>query len=212
MTAIRYLKDILKARLHAKKIVIGYDQCFGRGRKGNYRFLQMFQERYGYEVERISAVQDGGEIISTSRIRSLLHTGQIDRVNGLLGHPYFVTGTVIRGRARGRKIGFPTINLAIAKSKALPAVGVYAGVALWGGQKFTAMINIGKNPTFARQQLVVEAHLLGFEGSLYGEVFRLYVLERLRDERRFDGVDELQEQLARDREQTVSLDLIHKIP
>ncbi|MCB1173877.1 MAG: bifunctional riboflavin kinase/FAD synthetase [Leptospiraceae bacterium] len=202
MTAMRYLKSILLEKLKGRQIVIGYDQCFGRGRKGNFAFLQMFQKRYHYAVHRIDAVTMEDEIISSSQLRQLVQSGQIDAANQRLGFCFFVSGTVVRGKSRGHQLGFPTANLATPESKCIPGRGVYAAIARFGSQTWRAMVNIGHNPTFGHQQLIIEAHLLGFEGDIYGETLRLYFVKRLRDEQRFDSPNDLVQQLEKDKQET----------
>ncbi|MCB1321709.1 MAG: riboflavin biosynthesis protein RibF, partial [Leptospiraceae bacterium] len=169
MTALRYLKDILLSKLHASHIIIGYDQRFGRGRKGDFHFLKTMSRRYDYRVERIAAVRYRGEVVSSSRIRALIREGEMHRANRLLGHDFFVTGIVVRGDRRGRDLGFPTANLLWPESKILPGRGVYTAIAEWNGRRYRAMVNIGTNPTFEESVgYKVEAHLLDFEGDLYG--------------------------------------------
>ncbi|MBX7059332.1 MAG: bifunctional riboflavin kinase/FAD synthetase [Leptospirales bacterium] len=207
MTALRYLKEILLGRLRAKRIIIGYDQRFGRGRKGDYQLLKRFSRRYPFVVERVKAVRYRGQIVSTSRIRALLGEGNVEAAARLLGHPYFASGMVVRGQQRGRELGFPTANLDLPETKALPAHGVYACLAEWGGQRFRAMVNVGLKPTFADSRLSVEAHLLDFQGDLYGQDIRLHFHRRLREERRFESPQALASQLHMDRQQTLLLRL-----
>lgn len=207
MTALRYLKDILLGKLKAKHIIIGYDQCFGRGRKGNYKFLKQMSRRYEYKVDRLKAVRYKRKIISSSYIRILLEKGDIRTTNRLLGHSYFACGTVIRGFQRGAELGYPTANLEFSEHKLLPAQGTYACLAEYGAELYRAMVNIGVNPTFGQDTLSVEAHILDFDKTIYGEQVRLYFKERLRDEIKFDSVDELKAQLARDHAGTAKLKL-----
>ncbi|MCB1168946.1 MAG: bifunctional riboflavin kinase/FAD synthetase [Leptospiraceae bacterium] len=202
MTALRYLREILLGKLRARNIVIGYDQCFGRGRKGNYEFLKLMSKKYDFEVDRIEAVKSKGEIISTSRIRREIQAGNVAEANRLLGHDYFLTGTVVRGFQRGESIGYPTANLDVAETKLIPGEGVYGAVCEWGGQHYRAMVNIGKNPTFQNEQMTIEANILDFKGDLYGETLRLYFLHRLREELAFASVNELVDQLGRDEKAT----------
>ena len=207
MTALRFLKEILLKKLLARHIVIGYDQCFGRGRKGDYKFLKSMGVRYSYTVERIGAVRWFGRTISTTLIRNLLSEGRVERANRLLGHEFFVTAMVVRGSSRGKELGFPTANLEVPLSKLLPAEGVYAACVDWAGRRFRAMVNIGRAPTFQRRDLTVEAHLLGFEGDLYGRQLRLVFLHRIRDEMQFESVEALKRQLEVDRKRVAGIPL-----
>jgi len=198
MTALRYLKEILLGRLKAGRIIIGYDQCFGRGRKGDYKFLRQMSRRYSFKVEQIGVIRMGGEVISTSRIRSCLALGQVEKANRMLGHDFFVTGTVVRGFQRGRTIGFPTANLETPETKVIPCEGVYTARVERGAQQYRAMVNIGKKPTFGQNVLTMEAHLLDFSENLYGEQIKVNFLKRIRDEKRFGSVEELRNQLLKD--------------
>ncbi len=207
MTALRYLKEILIGKLRASHIIIGYDQCFGRGRKGNFDFLKKMSHRYDYKVERIGAVKNRGKLVSSSLIRGLLNEGDIKTANRLFDHEFFLTGTVVRGFQRGADLGFPTANLEVPETKLVPADGVYTAIAEWGARRFRAMVNIGSKPTFGRENRTIEAHLLDFNENLYGEQLRLYFKARLRDEQKFDGPEALVEQLKKDREKAAKLKL-----
>jgi riboflavin kinase/FMN adenylyltransferase len=207
MTALRYLREIILGKLRADRIIIGYDQCFGRGRKGDYDFLKLMSRKYDYAVERIKAVKRKGDIISTSRIKYLLQKGAIEQANDLLGYEFFLTGMVVRGFQRGKTLGFPTANLEFPETKAIPAEGVYTAVAEWGGRKFRAMVNIGSNPTFQAENQTVEAHLLDFDTEIYGEQIRLFFYHRIRDVMPFDGPESLKAQLERDRKVAAKLKL-----
>ena len=209
MTAIRYLKEILLDKLRAAHIIIGYDQHFGRGRKGNYTFLKKMAPRYDFQVKQIQARRHRCEIISSSNIRKRIAAGQIERANGLLGYPFFMQAKVKRGEQRGRKLGFPTANLQVPSAKAVPAEGVYAGFANWKGKSFRAMISIGKKPSFKALGLEergneIEVHLLDFDEKerLYGQEITLFFRKRLRGQIRFNSAQELIEQLKRDKKTT----------
>lgn len=207
MTALRYLREILLGHLRAKCIVIGYDQKFGRGRKGNYALLKKMSHRYDYKVERVSAVKMKGAIVSSSRIRSLLAAGDVQMASRLLGQSFFLTGTVLKGHQRGKTLGFPTANLGISDSKIIPKEGVYSCIAEHDGIRYRAMVNVGRNPTFQQTDLSIEAHILGFDKDIYGELLQLSFVERLRDEKKFSGVDELIAQLHVDLKHTQKLRL-----
>lgn len=205
MSAEDYLRRILVEGLRASCIVIGYDQCFGKDRQGDFAFLQRLQQKYGYTVERIDQVLYDGEVVSSSRVRRVIRSGDVLQARLLLTRPFYVTGTVVRGFQRGRTIGFPTANLDVPPAKVLPLNGVYLGWCERGGRFYRAMINIGYNPTFHNQLLSVEAHLLDFDEEIYGESIRLHFADRLREERKFDGIDALKEQLKQDREAAARL-------
>lgn len=204
MTALRYLKEILLGRLRAKHIVIGYDQCFGRGRKGDYGFLKLMSRKYDFAVDRVKAVRGFGPVISSSQIRASIAAGESEKAARLLGHPYFITGIVVRGFQRGRLIGFPTANLEVPRSKVIPREGVYTARVMRDGKTYRAMVNIGRNPTFDGKQRSIEAHILDFDEDLYGQELRVHFHKRIRDEMRFSSVEELRLRLLRDRQITAS--------
>lgn len=208
MTALKYLKDILLGKLKAKNIIIGYDQCFGKGRKGDYEFLKLMSKKYDYTVDRIKPVKYKRNIISSSRIRNEIREGNLQLANEMLGHNFFVTGTVVRGFQRGKRIGYPTANLETPSSKVLPGEGVYTAIADHGGKLYRSMVNIGKNPTFQNERLTIEAHLLDFDSDLYGKGLRLHFDSKIRDEMRFDGPEELTAQLDKDRAITEKMKLL----
>ncbi len=207
MTALRYLREVILGKLKAKRIIIGYDQTFGRGRKGDFAFLKLMSRKYDYSVERIRAIRYRNRVVSSSLIRTFLREGNVKGAGRFLGFDYFVTGTVVRGNRRGTVMGFPTANLEVKESKILPAEGVYGGYVLLGRRVIRAMVNVGRNPTFAQGYLTVEAHLLDFNENLYGEQIRLYFRERIRDEIRFSSVEELVRRLELDKKRVLRLKL-----
>lgn len=208
MSAHDYLKNILLDKLHAGHIIIGYDQSFGRGRRGNYDFLKRMSKRYNFRVDRIGAVRWGRKPVSSTTIRNLIRSGEIRAANRLLGHDFFLTGTVVRGFQRGASLGFPTANLEVTETKIIPAEGVYAAIAERGARKFRAMVNIGRNPTFGQEKCTIEAHLLNFNEQIYGEQIRLYFKKYLRAEKKFKNVEELIARLEKDRKKTMKIKLV----
>lgn len=205
-SAAWFLEEILVRRLRAGLIILGYDHHFGRGREGNYSFLKGQQDRFHYQVQKVGKVQWRGRKVSSTAIRRHLSEGRVDRAASLLGYSYFMEGQVIRGYQRGNKLGFPTANILASENKLLPAIGVYSGAAVVGNQKYTAMINIGRNPTFENTGAVhVEAHLLDFVEDIYGTRVRLYFHKRLRAEKKFNGPEELTRQLRNDRKKVRAL-------
>ncbi len=207
MSASEYLREILVNKLNARHIIIGYDQTFGKKRKGDYSFLKRMSEVYGYSVERISEIRFRGQTISSSLIRQQIRQGDVAHAGTLLGHPFFITGTVVRGNRRGRVINFPTANLDPPDTKILPAEGVYGGFVRIGNRRYHCMVNIGKNPTFQQGYLTVEGHIIDFSGDIYGESLRIYLLKRIRNEIKFQGLNELQKQLELDRLETLKIHL-----
>ncbi len=195
--------DQLLAHLKLRELWVGQDFALGYKREGNVAFLQEQGAQKGFVLEAIDLVgNDGsGAVISSSTIRAALEAGDVDRAARWLGRPYAVEGTVIHGDGRGRTIGFATANLDIWDEQMLPANGVYAGWARVGDEVLMAVANVGRRPTFEGQIVRLEAHLLDFDRSIYGERLELAFVERLRDEQRFDGIDALVAQIHRDAEQ-----------
>ena len=173
-------------------LLMGPDHAFGRGREGTPQRVAEIAEELGFEIEVLPDALEGtsGAVSSTS-IRRALADGEMELVGRLLGRPYAIRGPVVRGNERGRTIGFPTANIAVTPDRALPAFGVYVTRATAGGRTYASATNIGVNPTFNDPRPSIETYLLDFEGDLYGRELRVEVLHRLRDEAKFDGVEQL---------------------
>jgi riboflavin kinase/FMN adenylyltransferase len=208
MPAEVFLRQILCAGIGVHTIVLGADAHFGRGREGNLALLEKFRPELGFElvgVDLASAEGAPGVVISSTEIREAILEGALDRAAGMLGRSVSLLGRVVRGEARGRTIGFPTANLELHQ-EICPPRGVYAGQVEVDGELYKTMQNIGVRPTFTEsgapegEREILEVHLIGFEGNLYGRVLDVQFFRRLRDERRFESVDELKAQLALDRE------------
>lgn len=196
----------LRQHLDLRLLVEGADFALGKGRAGTPALLAEIGERLGYQVETINRLQLDGEEISSAVIRRHLEAGNVARAGQLLGRPPAASGPVVEGAKRGRQLGVPTANLAVPEELLLPANGVYAAVATSPelSRAYPAMANIGTRPTFDNGARTVEAHLLDFDGDLYGTLLTLHFIDRLRDEQRFNGVEALVAQLARDRRATAA--------
>jgi riboflavin kinase/FMN adenylyltransferase len=194
----------LKDRLGLSRLLIGYDFALGKGREGNAGRLSELGRELGYSVSVVEAVSDESGVISSTEIRKLVSLGNVAAAANLLGRPYALSGPVIHGDGRGRRINIPTANLHYPESKLLPANGIYACRARLGADLFAAAANIGFNPTFTpdKRTVNVEAHILDFDRDLYGEQVTLEFIARLRDELKFDSVDALLKQIHADIEQT----------
>ena len=198
-----FVADVLVGRMNAKLVVVGSNFHFGKGRAGSVETLREFGDEMGFEVIGLDlfAESDAVEPISSTAVRRALAGGDVQSANAMLGRNYEVRGEVIMGDQRGRTIGFPTANLAFEAGHAWPAKGVYAGwVTLPDGSRQQAAINIGLRPTFHQhaEQPLLEAHLIEFEGDLYGQTIRVEFVDFLRSEQRFAGIDEISEQLKKD--------------
>src|SRR5213593_4179306 len=192
-----FVKDVVLQRLHAREIVVGFNHTFGRGARGNAQLLEQLAPGLGFDVDVVPPRIVDGVPVSSSEIREALRLGDVERAGRYLGRPYAIAGTVEAGAGRGRTLGFPTANIRPDRAL-LIATGVYAGTIEAMGRRYGAVVNVGVRPTFGESQVVVEAHLLDFTGSLYDWSVRLAFLGRLREERKFSGVDALRRQIAED--------------
>jgi riboflavin kinase / FMN adenylyltransferase len=199
MPAEEFARFVLREALSAARVVVGPDFRFGRGRAGDVAALTGFGAALGFEVKSLAPLLADGAPISSSRIRDLLAGGDVAKARDLLGRPFYVDGVVVRGDGRGRKLGFPTANLTV-RNETLPRLGVYACRVRWEGgpSPWPAVANLGQRPTFGGGGLVLEAHLLDFEGDLYDRTGRVEFVERLRAERTFAGPGALLEQIRAD--------------
>jgi riboflavin kinase/FMN adenylyltransferase len=206
VTAYDFVSRLTRG-LGLRRLLIGYDFALGKGREGNATRLTEIGSELGYSVEVISALSDESGVISSTEIRKLIEVGNVAEAARLLGHPYSLHGPVIHGDGRGKTINLPTANIAYSHEKMIPAKGIYACWAYLNDQKYQAAINIGTNPTFTpdKQTLNVEVHLLDFRREIYGEDVRLEFVARLRDELKFDSVEELLEQIWRDVAETKNI-------
>lgn len=197
LTAAEFFEQIVRNRLDARALVEGPNFYFGRGREGTIEVLRTMTDNAGMELEVVEPVVLDGELVSSSRVRSLIAAGDVDRARGMLTAPYRIRGMVSHGAGRGSKIGFPTANVE-AIDTLLPAPGVYAGIGTRGEATWPAAINIGPNPTFGEHALKVEAHLIGCHEPLYGQPLEVDFLSRIREVRTFPGVEALKQQLLQD--------------
>jgi riboflavin kinase/FMN adenylyltransferase len=193
---------VLVEEANMRVLVMGADFAFGRGREGTVQYLTNIGAALGFEVVPIELLAASDDRVSSTRVRQELAAGALGRVRELLGRPYSLRGPVLHGEERGRTIGFPTLNVGISADFTLPPNGVYITRCEIGGHSYASCTNIGTQPTFDGAQQRVETHLLDFEGDLYGEVAKVDLLKRVRDEVKFSGPDELIEQLRRDVEAT----------
>lgn len=190
---------LLVEEARMRLLVVGDDFRFGRGGEGNIEVLTEIGSELGFEVIAVPLLDDGSTPVSSTRVRDALQAGEMESVSELLGHPFLLRGPVLHGDERGRQIGFPTLNIGVSADRWLPPNGVYVTKAFVGDRVFNACTNIGVRPTFAGdQKLLVETHLLDFEGDLYGELVTIELVHRLRAERKFDGIDVLRAQIQSD--------------
>lgn len=205
MTAREFISEALCGKLSAVCVVVGTDFVFGRDRQGSLDFLRRVGGQYGFDVMEVHPVCFDGLVVSSTAIRELVAAGDIERADKLLGRPFALEGTVVTGTGRGRTLGFPTANLECARGQILPKSGVYAVSAILDGVGYPAAANIGARPTVCGEGVTVEVHIIGFAGDLYGKHMEVQFHHRLRDERRFDSMGALRDQIARDVAQVSSM-------
>ncbi|MDT4955126.1 MAG: riboflavin kinase / adenylyltransferase [Acidobacteriota bacterium] len=196
-----FLRDVVRDRLQAAEVYLGRGFAFGRNREGNIELLRRVSERLGFRAEEVPEVRLRGQRISSSKIRGLLAEGRVNLARRMLGRPYGVEGRVVRGAERGRTLGFPTANLH-PENRVIPRGGVYVTSTLIEGAWRRSITNIGTRPTFENYlaPASVETYVMNWTGDLYGDVVRVRFLHRLRNERKFASIDELKQQIERDRD------------
>ena len=204
LTPSQFIDQLLR-KIPAHGFVIGYDFAFGHKRRGNRDFLAGYGARHGFEVDVVQAHSRSGRIISSSAIRALLLEGKVGPARALLGRDYWITSFVEAGTQTGSRIGFPTANFAIPPNKLVPQNGIYAVWVDLKGKTYRAAMSIGYRPTFGDNRLTVEAFILDFKEDIYHETIRARFVRRIRDERKFPGVEPLVAQIEKDVARTRSI-------
>ena len=192
-----FVETVLIDWLKVSEVWAGANFLFGRDRAGTFTLLRTLGEDRGFRAQQIEPVRFKDFVISSTRIRHLLGEGRVDEAGSLLGHHYFIDGTVVPGDGRGRQLGFPTANLETA-NELVPPRGIYTTIATVGGVHHPSVTSIGIRPTFGEGPLTIETHLLDGPADLYGASLRLSFVSRLRDERRFDDVEALKAAMSAD--------------
>jgi riboflavin kinase/FMN adenylyltransferase len=200
-SAEAFIKRVTSAG-DVQRIVVGPDFQFGHGREGAVPALRELGETYGFAVTVVEPIALGGAVVSSTRIRQALREGDLLTAQALLGRPYCVSGTIVKGEQRGRALGFPTINVAPPPDKLLPHDGIYATWVTLGGMRYRAASSLGIRPTFGGGPRKLESFILDFNEDVYGKEAKVDFVERLRDEIKFDSAELLAMQIARDVEQT----------
>lgn len=194
LTSREFIERYLVGKLGVRGVVVGYDYAFGRGRRAGVDELRRLGRLYGFAVIIVPPVKRGHHLAKSGKIRELVANGEFNQAIKLLGHPYRITGKVIRGKGVGKELGFPTANLKVDRRKLVPAEGVYFGHV--GRRK--CLVNIGSRPTFGGGAKQVEVHLLGFRGNLRGKTLAVDLLRRFRAEKQFADVNDLIGQIKKD--------------
>ena len=199
LTALEYVRDILVNSLKAKKIIIGYDHRFGRNRNADIDDLKEFGRTYNFEVEEISAKEIDDVAVSSTKIRKALNEGDVETANSFLGYPFMISGEVVKGKAIGRTIKYPTANLKLKEAyKLVPKNGVYVVQSLIEGEKVYGISSIGTNPTVGGKEKTIETYFLNFNRDLYGKEITIEFLKYIRDEATFDSVEMLRQEIIKD--------------
>ena len=201
-----FIKDFVVEKTHPVKIITGYDHHFGKDRAGGFELLSKMGKELNFEVEKVDAEEANDVTISSTKIRKLLEAGKVKAANGFLGYEYSITGNVVKGKAIGRDIGFPTANIKVADEyKLIAAVGVYACRVQYMGRMYRGMSNIGFRPTIDHGDLTIEVNIFDFDQQLYGEEITIYFVDRMRDEHKFENLEALKNQLTRDKVHALKL-------
>ncbi|MEP1487958.1 MAG: bifunctional riboflavin kinase/FAD synthetase [Algibacter sp.] len=204
LSAEDFVKQILVDKLHAKKVIIGYDHRFGRNRKASIEDLKTFGETYNFEVEEISAQDIDAVAVSSTKIRKALKDGDVKKANAFLGYNFMLTGTVVKGKELGRQINFPTANIQIDEDyKLIPKQGSYIVSAIIDTILVYGMMNIGVNPTVNGDKESIEVHFFDFDKDIYNSKIQIDLIDRIRDEQKFESVEALKNQLTKDKNATL---------
>lgn len=200
MSFEQFVREILVKGIGTRHLVVGYDHQFGRNREGNFAHLQALGQVYNFQVEQLKPITLNEAPISSTRIRQALLAGDINRANQLLGYEYHMYGRVVYGNQIGKSIGFPTANIDLRdKNKLVPGNGVYAVRIDWNGELFEGMGNIGIRPTIDQDLLTIEVNIFNFHRDIYSDYLTVYFVERTRDEVKFRNLNELRNQLQKDK-------------
>lgn len=203
LSAKDFVKTVLVEQLNVKHIIIGYDHRFGKNRTANINDLKFYGSSLGFTVEEIPAEDIEAVSISSTKIRHALHEGLIEKANRYLGDNYTIQGIVVKGKGIGKSLNYPTANIQINSDlKLIPKHGVYIVKCLIDNKFYWGMMNIGVNPTFNNNELSIEVHFLGYNGDLYGNTLNIELLKHLRNEKKFDSIENLKNQIALDESQT----------
>jgi len=197
--------EILKNNINIEKLIVGYDHRFGKNRNADINDLKKYGKELNFEIIEIDALEIEEVNISSTKIRLAIKDGNIRLANSYLGYNFSISGEVVKGHSRGKELGFPTANLKINEDKIIPKNGVYLVKSIIDNQDFYGMMNIGYNPTFNNKSKKIETHFFNLNKNLYGKIIKIELLEYIREEKRFETIDELIQRLKLDREKCLKL-------
>ncbi|MEO8666610.1 MAG: bifunctional riboflavin kinase/FAD synthetase [Ignavibacteria bacterium] len=206
-TAEEFYKNYLIDKIGLTDLILGYDHMFGKNREGNFETLKSLSEKYDFRVDRIDEYKLDGEHVSSTVIRKFLEQGDVKKVSTLLERDYSITGKVIEGKKLGASLGYPTANIELSsKYKMIPKIGIYAVSVEVDGKEYFGMMSIGKNPTVTDDDSIkIEVNIFDFNKDIYGKVIKISFLGYIRDEEKFDTLDELKERMALDKKQSIEI-------
>lgn len=194
-----FVRDIIHEELGAEYVVVGSDFRFGRDRAGDVHLLEELSDKYGFKVKSFDKLVMDGEIVSSTRIRRLLEEGLVDEASKLLGKDYDLTGTVADGKKLGRSLGYPTLNLQFPENKILPRLGVYSSITVISDDTYNSITNVGRRPSVDDgDEVNIETFIYDFNDDIYGREVSVKLTHFLRDERRFESLEALKDQIAID--------------
>ncbi|WP_427338702.1 bifunctional riboflavin kinase/FAD synthetase [Caloranaerobacter sp. DY30410] len=197
-TPLEFIEKILVDILNARKVVVGFNFRFGYLAKGDVQYLKEMGAKYNFDVIVVPPITKDNILVSSTQIRELIKDGKVSLASKLLGRRYSIEGKVIKGRGIGRKLGFPTANILFDSNIVIPKVGVYKTNTIIDGNKFLSITNIGFNPTFSGENLNIETHILDYSQNIYGKTILIEFIDFIREEKKFDDVSELIEQVKLD--------------
>ncbi len=200
LSSEEFIQKILIQAIGTKTLVIGYDHRFGKNREGGFDYLKLNKEKYGFEIEEISRQDIENVGVSSSKIRRALLSGDVPSADHFLGRNYSLSGVIVKGKQLGRTIGFPTANIQVREiAKLIPSDGVYAVKVYYKNESFGGMLNIGNRPTVDGTFQTVEVNIFEFDQEIYGENLTVEFLQKIRNEQKFNGLEELKAQIAKDK-------------
>lgn len=196
-----FIEEILVKRMDAKYICVGKDFCFGRNRKGDIHTLERYASEYGYVLEAVDKLSYNDEIVSSTRVRSLIEKGNVETANAILGAPFFMIGKVLHGNQLGRTLNMPTANILPEEGKKLLPFGVYATTVQIADKQYFGVTNIGKKPTVGEYDIGVETYIMNFQEDIYGKDIQIHFHKFLRAEKKFENIEQLKKQIEADKDE-----------
>jgi riboflavin kinase/FMN adenylyltransferase len=201
LSSREFVKQFLVEKLNVKHLILGYDHHFGKNREGEFKKLQECANEFGFTIEKVSALSQDDENVSSTKIRNYIKSGEIEKANEFLGYVYFLQGHVVKGNKLGRKIGFPTANISVPSYKLLPKSGVYTVKVNIDNKLFIGIMNIGFRPTIGKfDNKTLEVHIINFDEDIYQKTIKVEIFKRIRDEEKFEDLEELKNQIAKDKD------------